>query len=95
MSDSRATCIMCGNKYDACLSCKDKIALRPWKTITDTVDCYKLFLIITQYNKGILSKESAKKQLSAIKYDFDSLKETDKSVIQTILADTTNKAKSE
>lgn len=91
----KATCIICGKEYDACLSCKDKINLRPWKTITDTIDCYKLFLILAQYNKGSLTKDVAKKQLSNIKYNLDELKEHDKKVILEIISETTKKSKAE
>lgn len=91
----KATCIICGKEYDACLSCKDKISLRPWKTVTDTIDCYKLFLILAQFNKGSLTKDVAKKQLSNIKYNLDELKEHDKKVVLEIMSETTKKSKAE
>lgn len=91
----KATCIICGKEYDACLSCKDKISLRPWKTVTDTIDCYKLFLILAQFNKGSLTKDVAKKQLSNIKYNLDELKEHDKKVILEIISETTKKSKAD
>lgn len=91
----KATCIICGKEYDACLSCKDKISLRPWKTVTDTIDCYKLFLILAQFNKGSLTKDVAKKQLSNIKYNLDELKEHDKKVVLEIMSETTKKSKTE
>lgn len=91
----KATCIICGKEYDACLSCKDKISLRPWKTVTDTIDCYKLFLILAQFNKGSLTKDVAKKQLSNIKYNLDELKEHDKKVVLEIMSETIKKSKAE
>lgn len=91
----KATCIICGKEYDACLSCKDKISLRPWKTVTDTVDCYKLFLVLAQYNRGSLNKDVAKKQLKDIKYNLDDLKDNDKKVIMEIIAETAKKSKEE
>lgn len=91
----KATCIICGKEYDACLSCKDKISLRPWKTVTDTIDCYKLFLVLAQFNKGSLTKDVAKKQLSNIKYNLDELKEHDKKVVLEIMSETIKKSKAE
>lgn len=81
-----AACVICGNQYKVCLSCKEQIRPRPWKSITDTIDCYKIFLAITQYNNGYTSKEEAREQLESIKYDEDHLLESVRKKIKEIMS---------
>lgn len=82
-----ATCVICGKKYKACLSCKDQIKIKPWKSITDTIDCYKIFLAITQWNNGYISKDEAKKQLESIKFNDKDLSESVRNKIKEIMSD--------
>ena len=70
-----ATCAVCGKQYKACLSCKDQKRVRPWKSITDTIGCYKIFLAISKYENGYLTKDETRKQLGEIAFNKDSLKE--------------------
>lgn len=72
---NKATCVICGKNYDVCLSCKDQARIKPWRSIADSADCYKIFLVLTQYNNGYISKDEAKKQLGEIQYSIDTLKE--------------------
>lgn len=81
-----ATCVVCGRQYRACLSCKNQIRLKPWKSITDTMECYKIFLVITQYNNGYTSREEARKQLEAIPYNEDILSESVRNKIKEIMS---------
>ncbi|MDE6530880.1 MAG: hypothetical protein K2K96_08910 [Lachnospiraceae bacterium] len=81
-----ATCVVCGRQYRACLSCKNQINLKPWKSITDTMECYKIFLVITQYNNGYTSREEARKQLEAIPYNEDILSESVRNKIKEIMS---------
>lgn len=87
-----ATCVICGKQYKACLSCKDQIRLKPWRSITDTIDCYKIFLAITQYNNGYISKDEAKKQLEAIKFDEKDLSESVRNIVKEIMSGLTTTA---
>lgn len=82
MSNSdMSTCVICGKKYKTCLSCKDMVTIKPWRSITDEIGCYKIFLVLSQYNNGYIDKEKAKSQLEQIKYNEKDLKE---SVLKTI-----------
>mgnify|MGYP006922470561 CR=1 FL=1 len=41
------------------------IIAQPWRTITDTLACYKIFLILNSYSNGYTNRTEAKEQLSS------------------------------
>lgn len=87
MSNSdTSTCIVCGKKYKTCLSCRHLDAIKPWRNIVDDVTCYKIFLIVSQYNKNHLSKEDARKQLTGLTFDSSSLREPIRKAVAEIMA---------
>jgi hypothetical protein len=57
-----ATCSICGERYRLCLSCQDS-KLNPWRSIVDSIEHYKIFIIIRDYENGYISKEEANEQL--------------------------------
>lgn len=83
-----ATCSICGNKYHMCITCSEVKSFTPWRTIVDTVNCYKIFLTLKDYTNNAKTKENARAELE--KYD---LSEIDifipevKSAIEEILKD--------
>lgn len=80
-----ATCAICGREYNVCLSCKNQDAIKPWRNIADTANCYKVFLAISQYNNGYLSKDDAKKQLAQLSFDKKSLSTSIQAKIDEIM----------
>lgn len=82
-----AKCAICDKKYHLCKTCEDVKTFSPWRTVTDTIDCYKIFLVLSEYTKT-KNKVQAKKELSTC-----SLKEKDtfaphiKTAINEILAE--------
>jgi len=60
------TCSICGNKYYYCRDCKEIQGFTPWRTITDTIEHYKIFLIIRDYVNKYISKDEAAKQLKKL-----------------------------
>lgn len=82
-----AKCAICDKKYHLCKTCEDVKTFSPWRTVTDTIDCYKIFLVLSEYTKT-KNKVQAKKELSTC-----SLKEKDtfaphiKTAIDEILAE--------
>lgn len=58
-----AKCAICDKKYHLCKTCEDIESFLPWRTVTDTIDCYKIFLVLSEYTKT-KNKEQAKKELS-------------------------------
>lgn len=61
--NNNATCAICGKKYHVCNTCKKTKTLRSWRTITDTTECYKIYMILHDYTNGAIPKEKAKKLL--------------------------------
>lgn len=58
-----ATCAICGEHYYVCNTCKSTKKLKPWRTITDSIECYKIYMIIHAYKNGSITKEKARKML--------------------------------
>ena len=81
-----STCIICGKQYKTCLSCQQEISLKPWRTITDEINCYKIFLVLSQYNNGYIKKDEAKKQLEKIRYNETELRESVRETIKEIMS---------
>lgn len=46
-----ATCDICGKKYHVCKTCEEATSFKPWRTITDTMDHYKIFMVLSAYTK--------------------------------------------
>ena len=59
-TEANAVCAVCGSKYQICLSCKSTNRLTPWRSIADTADCYKIYMIIHDYTGHKISKEKAR-----------------------------------
>ena len=78
-----ATCAICGTKYHVCNTCRNTKSLTPWRTVTDTIDCYKIYSTIHGYSTGHLSKETAKEELASEKMP-ETLQEHIKAVIDEI-----------
>lgn len=62
--DNNAFCSICGKPYHKCNSCSDS-KMKPWRSIVDTINHYKIYLIIADYTNKKISKEKAKELLSA------------------------------
>lgn len=58
-----ASCGICGKKYHLCMSCQES-KLNPWRSIVDSVEHYKIFIIIRDYENGYINKTEANNQLS-------------------------------
>ena len=82
---NNAICSVCGKDYHKCLSCRDLIKLQPWKVLTDTAECYKVFQAVRGYNAGVYTKEEFKSKLKNI--DLSNL-ENYRENIKTLIKDT-------
>lgn len=82
-----ATCSICGEKYHMCASCKDLMALQPWKIHTDTAEHYKIYQVLLGYNTKVYDIAEAKAKLLNIDLsDKDTYATEIKEVINEILA---------
>ena len=52
-----ATCAICGQPYKICRTCQEIKSFTPWRTITDTLQHYSLFLVLSEYSR---TKDKAK-----------------------------------
>ena len=82
-----ATCDICGKKYHICSSCKEVKSFTPWRTVTDTMQHYFIFLALSEYTKT-KDKEKAKEELSKCDLsELDTFNENIKTVIREIMAE--------
>ena len=58
-----ATCAICGQPYKICRTCQEIKSFTPWRTITDTLQHYSLFLVLSEYSRT-KDKAKAKDELS-------------------------------
>lgn len=59
-----AVCDICGKKYHVCGACKKTREFTPWRKIADSINCYKIFMILSEYSNGHTNKETAKQKLA-------------------------------
>lgn len=90
---TKAVCAICGREYDVCLSCKDQNKIKPWRNISDSMNCYKVFLVLTQLNNGYISNEEAKSQLEQIAFNKSDLREDVRNKVDEIMNFTTERTK--
>lgn len=57
-----AHCSICGKGYHLCKTCQDQKKIRPWRSVTDTVEHYKIYMAIHGYTISG-NREQAKKDL--------------------------------
>ncbi len=57
-----AYCTICSKGYHVCNSCLEQKTFRPWRTVTDTIEHYKIYLALHGYTIS-KNKEQAKSEL--------------------------------
>ncbi len=84
--NTNANCSICGKPYRVCLTCAEQKTFKPWRTVTDTIDHYKIYLAIHGYtvsnNKGKAKDDLEKCDLSGMEGFQPEIKE----IIREILA---------
>lgn len=58
-----ATCPICGNRYHVCGDCKKTREFTPWRTIADSINCYKICMALSGYTSGNTEKEKTRELL--------------------------------
>ena len=78
-------CVLCGTGYHACDSCNKEKTFTPWRTLTDTIEHYKIFTILKDYNNKLIDRDRAKELLSCLDLsEKESYKESSKKVLADI-----------
>lgn len=80
-----ATCSICGRPYYKCISCKDTMALNPWKIFCCSSKHYQVHQVIKGRNSGVYTKDEAKDKLKNIDTDINDFKPNIKQIVEDIL----------
>lgn len=82
-----ANCDVCGKKYHVCVSCLQQKTFKPWRTVVDTIDHYKIYMAVHGYTVT-KDKELAKKELSVCDLsELNSFSDNIKKAINEILSE--------
>lgn len=79
--ENNAICAICGKPYRVCHTCQNIKTFTPWRTVTDTLPHYIVYLAVYEYNRT-KNKEVAKKEL--LKCDLSELETFDEDIKRTI-----------
>lgn len=84
MSDERinAHCSICGKGYYKCNSCAEMKNITPWRSIVDSIEHYKIFIILRDYTNKYVDIKETKNLLE--KCDLSEYKTFDKDVVKVI-----------
>ena len=86
MAENNAVCSICGKAYHLCLSCSDAMKLHPWKTYTDSQNCFQVFQVVRGFSTGVYTKDEAKEKLQNVDLkDIDSFRPHIKKIVKDIL----------
>lgn len=86
MAENNAVCSICGKAYHLCLSCSDAIKLHPWKTYTDSQECFKVFQVVRGFSTGVYTKDEAREKLQNVDLkDVNSFRPHIKKIVKDIL----------
>lgn len=58
-----AVCTVCGGKYHVCNDCRNTRTFTPWRTVADSMNCYRIYLILLDYTNGYLDARAAGERL--------------------------------
>lgn len=88
---AKVKCSICGKEYEACNSCLEQKTFKPWRTVTDTVEHYKIYFVIHEYSIS-KDKEKAKEDLKNCNmHDMNNFVSDIKKVIQEIMGESKRK----
>ena len=63
MSKKIGNCAVCGKEYEICRTCSEIRDFKPWRTIVDTMEHYKIHIILSDYTNKRIDKNEAKELL--------------------------------
>lgn len=84
--NANAYCSICGKPYRVCRTCAEQKTFKPWRTVTDTIEHYKIYMAVHGYTVS-KNKEKAKDDLEKCDLSgLESFNQEIKKVIKEILA---------
>lgn len=63
MGKNNMTCMVCGEQYEYCPSCRAALTTPRWKSLYDTENCKIIFETTSDFLQKSISKEQAKAKL--------------------------------
>lgn len=86
-----AHCSICGSGYHVCRSCAEQKTFKPWRSVTDTIEHYKIYMAIHGYTIS-KNKETAKHELQNCDLsELENFNPEIKSIISEIMSETKKK----
>lgn len=86
---AKSKCTICGKDYEVCNSCLQQKTFKPWRIVTDSIEHYKIYLVIHGYTIS-KNKDEAKKELENCDLsDLENFNPEIKAVIKEIMATAT------
>ena len=86
-SKTNAVCDICGRAYKICKTCQGIQSFKPWRTVVDSLDHYKIYLVLSEYT-NTHNKEKARHDLEYCDLnELETFTESTKKTIAEILAD--------
>lgn len=79
--ETNAICSICGRPYHVCSSCLAQKSFKPWRTITDSIEHYKIYMALHGYT---LTKDKANAKMELQNCDLSDL-DTFKPQIQSAI----------
>ena len=77
-----AKCEICGKMYHMCASCADFLTFKPWRSVVDSIEHFKIYSVLSDYTNKYISKETAKQELE--KCNITDYKTFEPHVVKTI-----------
>lgn len=82
-----AYCKICGQGYHVCNSCQNQKVFKPWRSIVDSIEHYKIYLAIHSYtiskNKELTKEELQKCNLTGLESFNPEIKSVIKEIMET------------
>lgn len=81
-------CIICGKGYHACDTCLQETSFAPWRTLTDSIEHFKVYMVLKSFNNKEIDAKEAKEKLDALNIiGWESFNDSAKNVIKVILSE--------
>jgi hypothetical protein len=86
-NEINAYCTICNTGYHVCKSCLEMKSFKPWRTVTDTFEHYRIFLAVHGYTIS-KDKDTAKSELQNCDLsDLESFRPEIQKIIKEILTE--------
>lgn len=83
---NNAVCAICGSPYHMCISCKESMALTPWKMHTCSSEHYKVYQIIHGLSTKKYTKDEARMRFKEVDLsDLETFRPHIKDIVEDVI----------